>query len=219
MGRRPRISRAEVLRAAREAFAARGFDGTTLASIAARLGVSAAALLRHAADKAALFRAAMADAEAEPELPTEFLEGLSGREDPTQVLRRLAETFVPFAEARIGENIVRWQRGTALSDQPAIGLAIPAQHVEKPRRGLAMVESYFKRAQRAGRIEVSDPRAAALAFMAALQSYVFLHRVVRVFDPPLPLARYIDSLLEIWTHGALRPAPRRARPNAKRKAS
>ncbi len=209
MGRRPLISRDEVLQAARAAFAERGFDGTTLASIAARLGVSAAALLRHAADKEALFRAAMADSEPDAALPTDFLEALTGEEDPRQVLRQLAEAFVPFAEERIGENIVRWQRGAALSDPPAIGLAIPARHVDKPRRGLAMVEAYFKRAQRAGRIEVSDPRAAALAFMASLQSYVFLHRVVRVFDPPLPLARYIDSLLEIWTHGALRPGRRK----------
>src|SRR5258706_312096 len=45
MGRRPLISRDEVLQAARAAFAERGFDGTTLASIAKRLGVSAAARL------------------------------------------------------------------------------------------------------------------------------------------------------------------------------
>ena len=44
MGRRPLITRDEVLQASREAFAERGFDGTTLASIAARLGVSPAAL-------------------------------------------------------------------------------------------------------------------------------------------------------------------------------
>jgi AcrR family transcriptional regulator len=202
MGRRPRITRDEVLQAARAAFAERGFDGTTLAAIAARLGVSPAALLRHAADKEALFRAAMADTEPGG-LPMEFLNELTGEEDPRPVLRRLAETFVPFAEARIGENIVRWQRG---SGGATIGLAIPSEHAEKPRRGLAIVESYFERARRAGRLEVSDPRAAALAFMASLQSYVFLHRVMRVFDPPLPLPRYIDSLLEIWTHGALRPA-------------
>src|SRR5436190_11828155 len=169
MGRRPRINRDEVLQAARAAFAERGFDGTTLASIAARLGVSPAALLRHAADKEALFRAAMADTEPGDALPMDFLNELSGEEDPRPVLRRLAETFVPFAEARIGESIVRWQRGAGAS---AIGIAIPPEHAGKPRRGLAIVASYFERAQRAGRLEVSDPQAAALAFMASLQSYV-----------------------------------------------
>jgi len=206
MGRRPLITPDEVLQAAPAALSERGFEGTTLAAIAARLGVSPAALLRHAADKEALFRAAMADNEPGDVLPIEFLNELTGEEDPRPVLRRIAETFVPFAEARIAENIVRWQRGAG---SPTIGIAIPSAHAEKPRRGLAIVASYFERARRAGRLEVSDPPAAALAFMASLQSYVFLHRVMRVFDPPLPLARYIDSLLEIWTHGALRPARRK----------
>lgn len=211
MGRPPRIHRADVLAAARAAFAERGFEGTTLAAIAGRLGVTPAALLRHTADKASLFREAMADREAGEPLPMDFLNQLTGAEDPRPVLRRLAEAFVPFAEARIGESIARWQSSVG---GPLIGLALPAEHVGKPRRGLAIVESYFRRARRAGTLEISDPRAAALAFMASLQSYVFLHRVARVFDPPLPLSRYLDALLEIWTHGALRPAlrrPRRAR--------
>jgi AcrR family transcriptional regulator len=46
MGRRPRVTRDEVFRAAREAFAERGYEGTTLTAIGSRLNVSAAALLR-----------------------------------------------------------------------------------------------------------------------------------------------------------------------------
>jgi len=38
MGRPARVTRGQVLQAARDAFAARGYDGTTLATIAARLG-------------------------------------------------------------------------------------------------------------------------------------------------------------------------------------
>ena len=48
MGRRARASRDQILRAAREAFSERGFDGTTLAAIGARVGLSPSALLRHA---------------------------------------------------------------------------------------------------------------------------------------------------------------------------
>ena len=59
MGRRARVSREQVMGAARAAFAERGFEGTTLASIGARLGVSPAAVLRHAPTKEALFSAAM----------------------------------------------------------------------------------------------------------------------------------------------------------------
>src|SRR5437867_174793 len=112
MGRPARVTRTQVLKAAREAFAAGGYDGTTLATIAARLGLSPAALLRHAPSKAALFAAAMA---------------------------------------------------------------------EPP---------------------------AAMAFIGNLNAYVFFHRVVPLVDPPLPLDRYIDTLLDIWSRGAL-AAPRK----------
>jgi hypothetical protein len=51
---------------------------------------------------------------------------------------------------------------------------------------------------------VRDPRAAALAFLGSLNAYVFLHRVMRIADPPVPLRRYVDTLLEIWSRGAIR---------------
>ncbi len=59
MGRRAKVSREEILRGAREAFSERGFDGTTLAAIGAKVGLSPSALLRHAPTKEALFSAAM----------------------------------------------------------------------------------------------------------------------------------------------------------------
>jgi hypothetical protein len=55
---------------------------------------------------------------------------------------------------------------------------------------------------------VRDPRAAALAFLGSLNAYVFLHRVMRIADPPVPLRLYVDTLIEIWQRGAIRPARR-----------
>ena len=48
MGRPPRISREQLLDTARRVFSTRGFDGATLADIGAELGVTPAAILRHA---------------------------------------------------------------------------------------------------------------------------------------------------------------------------
>src|SRR5688500_13312999 len=106
MGRRARVSRDGVLAAAREAFAERGYDGTTLAAIGARVGLSPAALLRHAPNKEALFSAAMS-APGQELPPIEFLARTDGREDPARVLRSLAFAVVPFLESKLGENIVR----------------------------------------------------------------------------------------------------------------
>src|SRR5512143_3296399 len=108
MGRRARVSREQVLDAARRVFTDRGFEGATLTASAAQLGVSPAALLRHAPTKDALFTAAMAPGAGDFELPIVALAGLPGTADPRPVLRRLALEFVPFLEARIGPTVVSW---------------------------------------------------------------------------------------------------------------
>ncbi|HEX2224383.1 MAG TPA: helix-turn-helix domain-containing protein [Thermoanaerobaculia bacterium] len=201
MGRRPKITREDVLRAARETFSERGFEGATLAAIAARLDVSPAALLRHAATKEELFAAAMAQP-AEFVVPVTFLAEVDGAADPEPVLRRFAEVFVPFIEKKFEEQIARWMR--AKSDEIR-GLPLPFDldaRPTPPQRVLALLEGYFRRAGEAGTVRVSDPLAAALAFLAELQAYVVLHKIVRILEPPLPLDRYLDTVFEIWTHGA-----------------
>jgi TetR/AcrR family transcriptional repressor of mexJK operon len=204
MGRRARVSRDEILRGAREAFSERGFDGTTLAAIGAKVGLSPAALLRHAPTKEDLFSAAMS-ARADDLPPIEFLATAEGGEDPARVLRRLAFAVVPFLESKLGENIARWLR--ARSERAARTITLPfdpRRRPTPPARALALLEEYFRRARRAGRLEVRDTRAAALAFLGSLHAYVFLHRVVRISEPPVPLGRYVDTLLDVWSRGAIR---------------
>ena len=108
MGRPARVTREQVLRAAREAFSESGYHGTTLAAIGARVGISPAALLRHAPGKKALFNAAMAPQPGVESLPMDFLRTIDAAGDPRGVLRRLARQFVPFIEEKMAENIVRW---------------------------------------------------------------------------------------------------------------
>ena len=208
MGRRPRVTRDEVLRQARAAFAERGYDGTTLAAIGSRLGVSGSALLRHAPTKEALFREAMAAGEAEDRLPSDFLADVPDSENPARPLRRLATLLVPYIEQRMGENIAHFLRARTEEEARTVRLPFdPRRRSSPPARVLAALEAYFRRARAAGRIHVRDPRAGALAFMGAIQSYVFIHRVARI-APPIPLGRYLDTLLDIWTRGAFAPRKR-----------
>ena len=161
MGRPARVSRDEVLRAARDAFADRGYDGTTLAAIASRVGLSPAALLRHAPTKEALFAAAMS-APVEELSPIEFVTRASGDEDPERVLRRIALAVVPFIESKLGENIARWLRARTSDEARILKLPFdPRKQPTPPSRALSLLESYFLRASHAGRLEVRDPRAAA----------------------------------------------------------
>jgi len=199
-----------VFRASREVFSERGYEGTTLASIAARLELSPAALLRHAPTKDALFRESMAASETEPAFPAEFLEDLPADADPAEVLARLARTLVPFIERKMGETIACFWKARGSRARTFRLPFDPRQRSSPPARALAALEAYFRRARAAGRVRVSDPRAAALVFLGAIQSYVFMHRVARI-TPAVPLERYLSTLLGIWDKGAFRREPRSGR--------
>jgi AcrR family transcriptional regulator len=212
MGRRPRIHREEVLQAAREAFLDSGYEGTTLSNIGGRLGVSPAAVLRHAPTKKALFTAAMGATPEGDLLPLEFLRGVSGEADPRRVLRQVAQVFVPFIRGKLRENLARWVFFKRVSGAGTLPLPFdPEARPTPPQRNLRLLKDYLRRAMRRGRIRVRDPYAAAVAYLATLQSYVMLHEVMQALDHPLPLDDYLDTVLDIWTRGAIRsakPTPR-----------
>jgi AcrR family transcriptional regulator len=215
MGRPARVHRDQVLRAAREAFTDRGFDGTTLADISGRLGVSPAALLRHAPTKQALFAAAMGAAPGPEMLPLAFLADVPGRARPEKVLRDVAFAFVPFIQAKLSENLAAWVHFRTIRGVGRLPLPFnPEIRPTPPQRNLKLLEDWLRRARKAGRISVRDPRAAAFAFAASLHSFVLLQQVIRVLPNPMTLEKYLDSLIEIWMRGV---QPGRRRPTRKTK--
>jgi AcrR family transcriptional regulator len=195
------VSRETVLGAAREAFAERGYDGTTLAAIGARLGVSPAALMRHAPSKEALFQASLDPTSIPGGGPLEFLQSVDPRSDPRDVLRRVAHAFIPFVQRKLSEDFVHFLH---------VREKEPHFRASGPRKVLGTLSAYLRRATEAGALAVRDPEASAMSFLGSLQSYVFLHSVLRVFDPPFPLQRYLENLLDIWTHGVLTKKKKRA---------
>ena len=198
MGRPPTITRERLLLEARRVFAAKGFQAATLADIAAALKVTPAAILRHVASKQELFRESMLTDAPLPAVLQE-LETVDARTDPRVVLRKVAEGFVPFVMQMVRTNIAVYMHAQTTS------MIVPfdtAAEDSPPRRGLRIVEGYFRRAKAACVIRIGQPRAAALLFMGSLQSYVFLHHVVNV-QPVYPLADYIDALLDLWSHGGI----------------
>ncbi len=202
VGRPARITRDQILATARSHFAAGGFDATTLASIAATLHVTPAAILRHFHSKQALFAAAMAPSVTDPPACVMRLQDVDGTADPRVVLRRFAEEFVPFVRSALGANLavtmhMASRRTTLLVPIDTSVEASPAQ------RGIRIVTNYFRRAMKAGTIEAADPRAAALLFLGSLQSYGLIHDVLNV-KPTYPLDDYLDALIVLWTRGAIR---------------
>ena len=203
MGRTARVNRSQVLSAAREAFVERGYEGATLSDIAGRIGVSAAALLRHAPTKRDLFVACMGEGEPET-MPFAFLEEMDGSEDPRRVLRRAAESIIPFLESKMRQVVARWVYFKRVAGVGPMPLPFdPAARPTPPQKNLKYLENYMRRAARKGRLRLDDPSAAALSFLATLHSYVFLQHVMEVLEKPMPLERYLETVLDIWTRGAI----------------
>jgi hypothetical protein len=129
------------------------------------------------------------------------------------VLRRVAETMVPFLEEKLRATMARFVYFKAVDGVGKVPLPFdPGVRPTPPQKNLKLLEDYFRRAVRHGRVRVSNPRATALAFLATIHSYVFMQAVLQVLEKPLPLAEYVDAVLEVWTRGAIAPPTRPARP-------
>jgi hypothetical protein len=143
--------------------------------------------------------------------PLAFLEELDGSEDPRRVLRRVGETMIPFLESKIRQMVSRFVY--LKTTIPGVGpVPLPFDLTRKPtppQRNLKFLENYMRRASRRGRLRVSNPRAAALAFLATVHSYVFLQTVLPALDEPMPLDEYLDEVLDVWTRGAIAPGRKR----------
>ncbi|PYQ30797.1 MAG: hypothetical protein DMF56_08330 [Acidobacteria bacterium] len=212
MGRPPRISHQQILDSARDVFTARGFAATTLADIATTLRVTPAAILRHFPSKQDLFAAAMSARSIEIPPFVAELAHVDGAADPRDVLRDFAEQFVPFISTIIRSAIAVQMHLAARQTTLVVPFDAHAE-TAPPRRVLAVVGDYFRRAIDARTIRRGDPRAYALLFLGQLQSYVFIHQILAV-TPAISLEDYLDALVDLWTGGALavkskRSAPRR----------
>jgi AcrR family transcriptional regulator len=195
MGRPPRISREQILDAARSAFSARGFAATTLADIAGELGVTPAAILRHFSSKQELFRAAMSNRGiVTPDFLT-AITTLDASADPRIVLGELARRMIPFLGSVIRPAIAVQMHATTL-----VVPFDPADEEIPPRRAIRILSDYFARAIRAGVIREADPRSLALLFIGQLQAHVFFHQVLGV-TPAYPVEDYIDALIGLWSEG------------------
>jgi AcrR family transcriptional regulator len=172
-----------------------------LADIAALVGVTPAAVLRHYPSKQALFVAAMSAAGVGVPEYIEELAHTDASEDPRIVLRRFAEQFVPFVQKVIGPSIAVQMHRNAR--QTTVVVPFDTNAEESPsRRGLRIVTDYFRRAMEAGVIRPADPRATSILFVSHLHSYVFIHQVLNV-TPVFPLEPYLDAVIDLWVHGAI----------------
>lgn len=203
MGRPPRVTRTQILDAARRVFTSRGFRETTLTEIGQTIGITPAAILRHVGSKEALFAEALTAGEAvDPPAAIQELAHIDAGSDPRVVLRRVAQEVVPFIAGILSSRIVVAMRENAMRTSLELPFD-PSSPDTPPRRAFLLLAGYFTRANKAGTMTLRDPHASALLFMGSLQGYVLFHHVLKI-QPVHPLDDYIDALIELWTLGAIR---------------
>jgi AcrR family transcriptional regulator len=108
--RRPRDRKAQIARAAADAFSELGYHAVSMENIATRVGISAAALYRHSQGKYDLFRSAVLALGQRLVDATEFADHLPDDADPEETLRALIRALIDTAIVnRTAGGLYRWE--------------------------------------------------------------------------------------------------------------
>lgn len=108
--KRPRDRKLQVERAAADAFSAAGFHAVSMGDIATKVGITAAALYRHANSKYDLFRAAVLALSSQLVACTDFVDGPDRVPDPGAALSRLVDALIDTSIAnRSSGGLYRWE--------------------------------------------------------------------------------------------------------------
>jgi len=120
--RRPKDRKAQIARASAEAFSSLGYYGVSMETIAARVGISAAALYRHYSSKYELFRDAVLNLGQQLVDCTAFADDENG--DPELTVRPLVSALIDTAMAnRESGGLYRWEGRYLRGDDQATLIA------------------------------------------------------------------------------------------------
>lgn len=121
--RRPKDRKAQIARAAADAFSELGYHAVSMENIAARVGISAAALYRHSQGKYDLFRAVFLALGQQLVDATAFADALPADADPEETLRAVVSALIDSTIVnRTAGGLYRWE-GRYLRGDDQIALA------------------------------------------------------------------------------------------------
>lgn len=190
--------RAQILEAALEEFAAKGFKGATIKSIARAAGLNSPALIYwYFDDKEALFREVV-ESQA---LKTPLFRAISESAPmldlpPEEVLKKLGRAYFGFE--RLDRRTIRLVVGEVFRHQELGEMWIKIG----PGRVLGFLQRYLDRQVELGRLRPHDTRSSARAFIGMLVPQV----IGRVFFPTLledglTDEEHLETAVEIFLEG------------------
>jgi TetR/AcrR family transcriptional repressor of mexJK operon len=180
--------RAQILDGAATVFAADGYEGASMARIAAVAGVSKGTLYNHFDSKAALFTAYVGG-KCDHYLAHVF-DSANHDGDPAEVLRGIGKRMVQMMLSDIGLAIYRVVIAEA-AKFPALARGF---FDAGPARAIAFMADWLAEETRRGRLAVPDPAFAAEQFFNLCQTRLVLRRKLEMLpDPP---ERDIEDVVE-----------------------
>lgn len=201
---RPRMSgtdrRNQLLEAALEVFAKKGFDGATTKEVAAAAGVTEAIIFRHFPSKQALYTAVL-DHHVQSEEAQEWLAEIRGwmeQNNDEEVLRSIARAILQ--SYRTDTRYERVLLFAALEGHE-LGLAHNRQLVTPI---FELLRDYFARRQREGAIADLDPGAIIAAIVGMTKNHAMVTQMFG-YDTGAADEEVIDSFVRITMNG-IRPA-------------
>ncbi|NEA98706.1 TetR/AcrR family transcriptional regulator [Streptomyces sp. SID13726] len=177
--------RAEIVRAARDSFAEKGFAKASLRDIAERAGITHAGLLHHFRSKDELLAAVLADRDAE-----EWRQGLAEVDHPARLGPYLGALLRHHQKAP--ELMRLWIELAAAASRP--GHPAHSYFVERYERGRALFsEGLSAGAARSGLREGISPESAAVLFQAVLNGL----QLQWVLDQELDIVGPVDDFVRL----------------------
>jgi AcrR family transcriptional regulator len=184
-------TKAALVAAARELFAARGYQAVPADEITRAAGVTRGALYHHYADKQGLFRAVVE--ELERELTEEVEAAFAGGADP---LTGMMLALGVFLDACLREDV----RRISLIDAPAV-LGWEAWREIEAEHGLGLIVTLLEQARADGLVVETPVRAQA---QLALSAVMEAARMIAAADDPARTRAEVQQVLAGWFASLLR---------------
>ena len=187
--------RAAILDASKRLFPLRGFDGVSMDAIATEAGVSKLTVYSHFSDKDTLF-AETVKAKCEEQLPESVFRPEPGRGPMREQLRAIATGFHSLILS--SESVSFYRMMAAQGDSN--GKLAELFYAAGPKRILEAFEAFLTAANRAGSLDVPEPRRAAGHFFCLIKGEAHMRQLIGC---PLCGAdcegpEHIESVLELF---------------------
>jgi AcrR family transcriptional regulator len=194
--------RAQILREAAQLFGSRGFKGTTTRDVAARVGITEAALYRYFPSKEAMYAAILDERMAAADLLAP-IEPLAAAGDDRGVFTELALTLLRSVEA--DPSMLRLVLYSALEGHE---MAKPFQE-GRIRRLRDFLSHYVERRTREGAFRDVDPALGARAFIGMVVDHLIVRQVFGQRDQyPQPPEEVAEVFVSIFLDGMRAPGGR-----------